>query len=95
MAGMARRKVAVLATDGVEQVELNEPAKALKAANAEVAVIAPHSGQIQGMTHHDKGDKLTVDHDLSSVSPETFDALVLPGGVANPVFAQSGTRKAA
>jgi protease I len=84
MAGLAGRKVAVLATDGVEQSELLEPVKALKGANAEAVVIAPHSGQIQGMNHHDKGARLTVDHDLSSVSPEKFDALVLPGGVANP-----------
>ena len=58
--------------------------KVLKQAKAQVAVIAPHSGQIQGMQHHEKGDKLPVDHDLASVSPEQFDAVVLPGGVANP-----------
>jgi protease I len=84
MADIAGRKVAVLATDGVEQVELVEPVKALKQAKADVVVIAPRSGQIQGMNHHDKGDMLTVDHDLASVSPERFDALVLPGGVMNP-----------
>lgn len=84
MADVAGHKVAVLATDGVEQVELTEPVKALKQANADVVVVAPHPGQIQGMQHHDKGDKLRVDHDLDSVSPEQFDALVLPGGVANP-----------
>jgi protease I len=84
MADVTGRKVAVLATDGVEQVELTEPVKALKQAKVGVVVVAPHSGQIQGMNHHDKGDKLTVDHDLGSVAPEEFDALVLPGGVANP-----------
>jgi len=84
MAGIAGRKIAVLATDGVEQVELTEPVKALKQAKADVVVIAPKAGQIQGMNHHDKGDKLTVDHDLSSVAAESFDALVLPGGGANP-----------
>jgi protease I len=84
MADVTGRKVAVLATDGVEQVELTEPVRALKQAKVEVVVIAPHSGQIQGMNHDQKGDKLNVDHDLDSVSPETFDALVLPGGVANP-----------
>ena len=84
MAGIANRKIAVLATDGVEQVELTEPVAALKAASAEVVVIAPHSGQIQGMLHDKKGDMLTVEHDLGSVSPDRFDALVLPGGVANP-----------
>jgi protease I len=84
MADVAGCRVAVLATDGVEQVELTEPMNALRRNNAEVAVIAPRSGQIQGMHHHDKGEKLTVDHDLASVSPERFDALLLPGGVANP-----------
>jgi protease I len=84
MAGLSDRKVAVLATDGVEQVELTEPVKALKAESARVVVIAPGGGQIQGMNHDQKGDKLPVDHDLASVSPDQFDALLLPGGVANP-----------
>lgn len=84
MPAIANLKIAVLATDGFEQVELTEPVKALKAAAAQVSVIAPKSGQIQGMNHHEKGDKVTVDHDLASVSPDQFDALVLPGGVTNP-----------
>lgn len=84
MSNLANLKVAVLATDGFEQVELTEPVKALKAASAEVAVIGPHRGQIQGMNHHEKGEKIAVDHDLASVSAGRFDALVLPGGVANP-----------
>lgn len=84
MAGIANRKIAVLATDGVEQVELTEPVKALKQASANVVVIAPKAGEIQGMNHEEKGDKLPVDQELSAVSPEDFDALVLPGGVANP-----------
>ncbi len=77
-------RVAVLATDGVEQAELTEPVKALRQAKADVVVIAPKSGDIQGMQHNDKGDKLKVDSELSAVRPEQFDALVLPGGVANP-----------
>jgi protease I len=84
MPGIANRRIAVLATDGVEQVELTEPVKALKGASAHVAVIAPKGGQIQGMDHHQFGEKLAVDHDLASVSADRFDALVLPGGVANP-----------
>lgn len=84
MADIAGRKVAGLATDGVEQVELTEPVKALKQEKVEVVVVAPQSGHIQGMNHHDKGDKLNVDRDLNSVSPDQFDALLLPGGVANP-----------
>jgi protease I len=84
MANMQGRKVAVLATDGVEQVELTEPVKALRQAQADVIVIAPKGGEIQGMNHDQKADKLKVDQALSAVRPEQFDALVLPGGVANP-----------
>ncbi len=84
MANIQGHKVAVLATDGVEQVELTEPVKALKGAKAEVVVVAPHSGEIQGMQHDKKGDMLKVDKELSAVKPEQFDGLLLPGGVANP-----------
>jgi deglycase len=77
-------RVAVLATNGFEQVELTEPVKALRQAGASVTIVAPERGQIQGM-HHDKpGDKIAVDKSLDEVKPEEFDALVLPGGVANP-----------
>ena len=86
MADIKNIRVAVLATDGVEQVELTKPMAALKAAGAQVSVISPKSGQIQGMNHDEKGDKITVDHDLASVKAEAFDALVLPGGVANPDY---------
>jgi protease I len=79
-------KVAILATDGVEQVELTEPQKALRAAGATVTVVSPKSGKIQGMNHAEKGDQITVDAELASVRPEHFDALVLPGGVANPDY---------
>ena len=84
MPSVEGRKVAVLATDGVEQVELTQPVQALRQAQADVAVIAPKSGEIQGMNHDEKGDRLKVDEELSSVRPDQFDALVLPGGVANP-----------
>lgn len=84
MASLQGQKIAVLATDGVEQVELTEPVKALREAGAEVVVIAPKSGQIQGMNHAEKGDKLPVDAELGAVRPDEFAGLVLPGGVANP-----------
>jgi protease I len=76
--------VAVLATDGVEQVELTEPVKALKAAGAAVKVISNKQGEIQGFNHHDKGSKIPVDASLNEAKPKDFDALVLPGGVINP-----------
>ena len=78
------RRVAVLATDGVEQVELTEPVKALKNAGAKVTVVSPKSGEIQGFNHHDKGDRIKVDAELDKADPNAFDALVLPGGVINP-----------
>lgn len=84
MADVKGRKIAVLATDGVEQVELTEPVRALELAGAEVTVVSPKSGSIQGMNHHEKADKLPVDAELAKTSPERFDGLVLPGGVANP-----------
>jgi protease I len=79
-------KVAILATDGFEQVELTEPQKALQQAGATVTVVSPKGGKIQGMNHAEKGDKIAVDAELASVKPEQFDALVLPGGVANPDY---------
>lgn len=77
-------KVAVLATDGVEQVELTEPVKALKEQGAEVQVVAPASGSIQGWNHHEKGQAIRVDRGLDGAAPEDYEALMLPGGVMNP-----------
>ena len=78
------RKVAVLATDGFEQVELTRPVEALREAGAQVEVVAPHGGQIQGFNHHDKGQAVPVDRELSQARPQDYDALVLPGGMINP-----------
>lgn len=77
-------KVAVLATDGFEQVELTKPVAALKAAGATVEVVAPKAGEIQGFNHHEKGDRTPVDRSLAEASPDDYDAIVLPGGVINP-----------
>jgi protease I len=84
MADIKHKKIAVLATDGFEQVELTEPVKALRAEGAVVTIVSLKGGEIQGMNHHDKGDKTKVDKELSQVRADEFDALVLPGGVANP-----------
>lgn len=78
------KKVAILATDGFEQVELTQPLQALKDEGAQVDVVAPHGGEIQGMKHREKGDKIKVDRELDQARPENYDAIVLPGGVANP-----------
>jgi|SRR5205807_97151 len=76
-------KVAVLTTDGVEQVELLEPKKALEDAGASVLVISPNGGRVQGFKHHDKADQVPVDLELKGADPENFDAVLLPGGVLN------------
>lgn len=77
-------RIAFLATDGVEQVELTEPWKAAKNAGADVELISIKPGQIQGFKHFDKGDTFPVNHTVDQVSAADYDDLVLPGGVANP-----------
>ncbi|HYD72687.1 MAG TPA: type 1 glutamine amidotransferase domain-containing protein [Candidatus Binatia bacterium] len=81
---LAGKTVAVLATDGFEQSELTDPVQALKDAGAEVHVVSPKPGQIQGMKHDEKGDEVRVDKTLAEAAEADYDALVLPGGVANP-----------
>ena len=82
--GLKGNKVAILATDGVEQVELVEPRKALDAAGAVTHLISPKPGTIQAVNHDEKGDELPVDRPLSEVRASDYDALLLPGGVKNP-----------
>lgn len=79
------KRVAFLAApEGVEQVELVEPWKAVEEAGATPELISTKPGEIQAFRHLDKGDTFGVDHAVSEVSPGDYDALVLPGGVANP-----------
>ena len=75
--------VAILAADGFEQAELIEPKKVLEEAGAITTIVAPHEGDIQGMHHHDKGDKISVDQTLDQAQARQFDAVVLPGGALN------------
>lgn len=77
-------KVAILATDGFEYVELAEPRKALDAAGASTYVVSLKSGEIQGWNHHEPGDNVRVDVALDDAKAGDFDALMLPGGVMNP-----------
>jgi protease I len=85
MADLKGRRIALLATDGVEQVELTEPAEALRNAGARVDVISPKAGTIQGMNHDERGDSLGVDVVLKDAAQAIdYDGLLLPGGVANP-----------
>ena len=78
------KKIASLATDGVEQAELIEPKKALTEAGAETVVIAPKGGEIKGWNVKDWGESVSVDKTLADANPNEYDALVLPGGVLNP-----------
>lgn len=79
-----KRVAFLMANEGVEQVELTEPLRAVRDAGAEAKLIAPEAGEIQGFNHLDRGDTFPVDQAVSEVGAEEFDALVLPGGVANP-----------
>ncbi|MEV4103957.1 type 1 glutamine amidotransferase domain-containing protein [Nonomuraea sp. NPDC049649] len=74
------------APEGVEQVELTEPWKAIKQAGGTPKLISTKSGQIQAFNHLDKADTFAVDSTVEEVSAADYDALVLPGGVANPDF---------
>jgi protease I len=81
---LSGKKIAILATDGFEQVELTEPRKALDEAGATTVVIAPKEGKIRGWNRKEWGETVPVDKTLDQCSPEDFDALLLPGGVMNP-----------
>ncbi len=82
-------KVAVLATDGVEQVELDRPWQALEEAGAEPDLVSLDGGTITAYNHIDKGDTKTVDAVVSSADPDAYAALVLPGGVINSDFVRA------
>jgi protease I len=81
---LSGRRVAFLATDGVEQVELTQPWDVTKEAGAEVELVSLKPGEIQAVQHQDKSDRFTVDRTVEEVRAEDYDALVIPGGVANP-----------
>jgi protease I len=81
---LAGKKIAFLATDGVEQSELERPWEAVKAAGADVELLSIHDGSIQGVNHMDKGDSFDVDKLVSDADAQDYDGLVLPGGVMNP-----------
>jgi protease I len=78
------KKVAILVADGFEQVELTEPRRALEDAGARTSIVSPAQGRVQGWNHFDKADQFPVDVKLDDADPQEFDALLLPGGVANP-----------
>jgi protease I len=78
------KRVAFLAADMVEQVELTEPWQALVDEGAEVELISLEEGEIQGFNHYNKADTFKVDRTVEEARAEDYDALVIPGGVGNP-----------
>jgi protease I len=78
------RRVAILAADMVERVELTEPRRALEAAGAETELISLRRGEVRSFDHFDPSETFRVDRAVEQVSPEDYDALFLPGGVGNP-----------
>lgn len=82
---LSGRTVAFLvASEGIEQVELTEPWKAVEEAGGTPKLVAPEAGEVQAFHHLDKADTFPVDLPVTDADPSSFDALVLPGGVANP-----------
>jgi protease I len=77
-------KVAILITDGFEQVEMTEPRKALDDAGAETSIVSPKDDKVRGWKFTEWGDEFEVDVGLEDAHAEDFDALLLPGGVINP-----------
>lgn len=77
-------RVAILVADGFEQQELTDPRTALDEAGAVTQIVSPMDGEVEGWNHYDKGDKFPVDVALTDARADDFDALLLPGGVANP-----------
>jgi protease I len=79
-----KRIAFLVAQEGVEQIELTEPWKAVERAGGSPELIAPEKGEVQGFNHLDKGDTFPAEKTLAEARPEDYDGVVLPGGVANP-----------
>jgi protease I len=79
-----KRIAFMMAQEGVEEVELTEPWKAVKEAGGTPELIAPEEGEVQAFNHLDKASRFPVDKTLAEARPSEYDAVVLPGGVANP-----------
>ncbi len=92
MPAIEGKRVAFLATDGVEQVELDRPWEAVTEAGGRPELVSLESGDIQAFNHLDKGDTKRVDTAIDDASADSYDALVLPGGVANGDFVRADER---
>ncbi len=80
------KTIAILATEGVEQIELTEPRKAVESEGARIEILSLEAGDFQGFDHLDKGETFTADKAVADADVEDYDGLILPGGVANPDF---------
>jgi protease I len=83
MADLKGKRIAIIVTDGFEQIEMTSPREALDKAGAKTVLVSPKDGKVQGFKHHDKADSFDVDLPLSKANAAEFDAVVLPGGVIN------------
>lgn len=77
------RRIAIIVTDGFEQIELTSPREGLEKAGARCLIVAPKAGKVQGFKHHDKTDEFDVDMTLDKAESTDFDGVLLPGGVIN------------
>ncbi len=84
MPALNGKRVAILVAEGFEQVEMTGPRQALQEAGADTQIVSPAKGEVQGWKHFDKADRFKVDVPLDAANADEFDALLLPGGVANP-----------
>ncbi|HZQ75108.1 MAG TPA: type 1 glutamine amidotransferase domain-containing protein [Burkholderiales bacterium] len=84
MAALNGKRVAILVAEGFEQVEMTGPRKALQEAGAETYIVSPQQDEVQAWKHFDHADRFQVDYAVDEAKADDFDALLLPGGVANP-----------
>jgi len=84
MSHLTGKRVAILASNGFEESELLEPMRALREHGAQVDVVSPETGSIQGMCHFEKGQTVPVDREVAGAEAADYDALVIPGGLFNP-----------
>lgn len=89
------KRIAFLFAEGVEQVELEEPLRAVREAGADVDLVSLEDGEVQAFQHLDKGDAFPIDRTVADARAEDYDGLVLPGGVANPDFLRADERAVA
>lgn len=92
MSKLNNKRVAILMTDGFEEIEITEPKKALEAAGANVNVIAPKENKVKAWNHTDWGNEYDVDQKLDDANVSDYDALMLPGGVMNPDKLRQNTK---